>query len=158
MHLSSASPLLQRCTQQQGALEDMLTVTPKCTFEVSEQAARQHAVCAKCNMQFSAGDLRLRPSGTRNTRLIHPHCSHGFVTSSDDISNLDSLPPATRQRLERALSFASSSHGAAGDVPHPDLSDPQQAEIAPNGVTKNSLKHLEILDQFSGIALLTALL
>ena len=127
----------------------MLTVNPTCQWDVSEQGSRQRAVCAKCNEQFEAGDLRLRPAGTRNTRLIHPTCSHGMVSSLDAISNLADLTGATRQRLERALTHAGASHGASGDVPHPDISDPQHAEIAPIRIPPNSLKHLELLDQFA---------
>ena len=94
----------------------MLTRSQTCLWEVSEQGSRQHAVCAKCNQQFASGDLRLRPSGTRNTRLIHPHCTHGIVNSLADISNLADLSVSTRQRLDRSLALAPSSHGAAGDV------------------------------------------
>ena len=125
----------------------MLVTSASCTWDVSEQGNKGHkAACAKCSSQFEAGDLRLRPTGTKKTRLIHPECSHGLVTSLAAISNLDVLSLPCRQRLERAMSHAVSAHGAAGDVPHPDIADPSHAELQPLRATTNNLKHLELLD------------
>eukprot|EP00959_Pyramimonas_sp_CCMP1952_P239303 5000922-Pyramimonas_sp.AAC.1 len=92
-----------------------------CTWEVSEQAARKPATCAKCSTPFETGDLLLRRANTRNTRLIHPGCSHGLVNDTSSIVGFGQLPLATRQRLERSLSHAASAHGLSGDVPQPRL-------------------------------------
>ena len=125
----------------------MLTLRQTCKWEVSEQGNRQFAVCTKCNDNFCAGDLRLRPAGAKKTRLIHPQCSHGIINSVADIANIDDLSVAMRQRLDRALALAPSSHGATGDVPNPDISDPRRAEIMPLRNVPNTLKNLELLDQ-----------
>ena len=124
----------------------MLTINTTCSWEVSEQGSRAHAVCAKCSIKFETGELRLRPAGTRRTRLIHPHCSHGIIHNLADISNLPDIDVPSRQRLERFLSLAAACHGAAGDVPHPDVSD--AAREAPIRLPGNALKHLEIVDEF----------
>ena len=132
----------------------MLTAA-RCTWEVSEQASRQHGVCAKCNDKFETGALRLRPTGTKNTRLIHPECSHGIVNSIDAISNVADLSLACRQRLERSLAHAVVVHGASGDVPHPDISDPRGQEVEAMALRENTLRHLSRWDQYdwSGVAL-----
>ena len=117
-------------------------------WEVSEQGSRQHATCAKCNTAFETGALRLRPAGTKQTRLIHPECAHGMVLSVDSVSNFASQGLATQQRLTRALAHAVVAHGLPGNVPQPNIGDPRGQEILPAVPIENQLRCLELWDQY----------
>ena len=102
------------------------------------------AICAKCNEPIEVGALRLRPAGTTKTRFVHVECSKGILNSVSDIANLDHFEGASRQRLDRALEVARLVSLAAGDVPHPDLSDPRREEIKPTNVIDYEAQELDV--------------
>ena len=114
-------------------------------WDCSEQPSTKPsklAICAKCNEPIEVGALRLRPAGTVRTRFVHVECSKGILNSVNDIANLGDFEGAARQRLDRALEVARLVALAAGDVPHPDISDPQRDEIKPDHVIDYELKNL----------------
>ena len=119
-------------------------------WDCSEQPSTKPsklAICAKCNEPIEVGALRLRPTGTVRNRFVHVECSKGILNSVNDIANLGDFEGAARQRLDRALEVARLVALAAGDVPHPDISDPQRDEIKPDHVIDYELKNLTSMDQ-----------
>ena len=95
-------------------------------WEVSEQTTRQKTSCARCNNVFDKGEFRLRPAGTSRTRLVHPACAHGMVSSINSVVNASALTNVQRFELQQALAHAIAVPGGPGDVPHPIL-DAQSA-------------------------------
>ena len=107
------------------------------TWEVSPQPKRHKAICYVCHEPFDEDALRLRPAGTKHTRLLHPRCSGAYRVTTDKVVNYAELGPAAKTALTFALSSAAQSAPAPGEPP---------AAAAPS---IGELKHMEQFDAIS---------
>ena len=119
------------------------------SWEISEQENRKVNVCGVCHEVFEAGSLRLRPTGTKKTRLCHLTCAKNLVRELADLSNFASLGQATQQRVTRELSIALSRPLAPGDADVVDIGDTHKREIVARAELDYKLRNVDRLDDIA---------
>ena len=104
-----------------------MQVDAETEWEVSHQSKRHKAACYVCNAVFAPDALRLRPSGTTRTRLLHPACAGGHDITMEKVTNLADMSVDDRSHLQSHLAHAARAPRQPGDAPAVEL--PSRSEL-----------------------------
>ena len=83
-------------------------------WEIDIQNNSHRTCCGECHGVIKAGQLKVRRTGTRFTRVYHPLCAVGLDGGLHDITGVDDLPDPHKAALVEQLAWATRARAQGG--------------------------------------------
>ena len=90
-------------------------------WEVDVQNNSHRTCCGECHGIIRSGQLKVRRTGTRFTRVYHPLCAVGLDGGLHDIEGVDNLPDPHKAALVEQLAWATRTHPRGGEGGQEDV-------------------------------------